>query len=112
MRFLAHLTCRALPALPAPVSPRYSHTTVVSSQEHDVDACTNRLASLRNPARWPNSGRFAMPVKVGVCHDGRKVLMSNGSATLTMRDADTIAILGEIEATLDGQPLGGLNRHR
>lgn len=167
MRFPAQLTCLALLALPASVSPRYSHATVISAQAHDAEAFTQGLdwhegtlyessgglgqswirattgsakARVSLPDEWFAEGLAVTPAGVwlitwrnriaslrdpvslaeirqvhyagegwGLCYNGRNLLMSNGSATLTRRDADTFAALGEVEVTLDGLPVGGLN---
>lgn len=45
----------------------------------------------------------------GLCSDGRRLVMSDGSSTLTFRDPATFAVLGTVETTHDGDPLSGLN---
>lgn len=45
----------------------------------------------------------------GLCHDGARFAMSNGSDALTFRDTDSFAVRGEVRVLLDGQPLSGLN---
>lgn len=45
----------------------------------------------------------------GLCHDGTRFAMSNGSHTLTFRDADSFAVRGQVPVLLDGKPLPGLN---
>lgn len=45
----------------------------------------------------------------GLCHDGRSLWMSDGSATLTRRDPATFEPLGELEVTAGGRPLAALN---
>ena len=45
----------------------------------------------------------------GLCHDGSRFVMSDGSARLTFRDSASFAFVGEIETTLDGVPLARLN---
>jgi glutaminyl-peptide cyclotransferase len=45
----------------------------------------------------------------GLCHDGERFVMSNGSARLTFRDDDTFAETGGVDVTLDGRPLAALN---
>lgn len=45
----------------------------------------------------------------GLCYDGAVLWMSDGSATLTKRDARSFASLGTVEVKLDGKPLTQLN---
>jgi len=45
----------------------------------------------------------------GLTHDGRELIMSNGSAVLTFRDPDTFAELGLVEVVDDGSPVTELN---
>lgn len=45
----------------------------------------------------------------GLCHDGQRLIMSDGSSELTFRDPDTFALLGQVEVTLDGAPVVRLN---
>lgn len=45
----------------------------------------------------------------GLCFDGELLVMSNGSDTLTFRDADTLDMRREVQVTLRGEPLPYLN---
>ena len=45
----------------------------------------------------------------GLCHDGTRLVMSDGSSTLTYRDPVTFAIIGSVPVTRDGQPVDDLN---
>ena len=45
----------------------------------------------------------------GLCHDGTRFAMSDGSARLTFRDSRSFAVIGSVEVTLDGAPLPRLN---
>jgi glutaminyl-peptide cyclotransferase len=45
----------------------------------------------------------------GLCYDGRRLVMSDGSSHLYFRDPETFALQGDIEITLDGRPLDQLN---
>jgi glutamine cyclotransferase len=45
----------------------------------------------------------------GLCHDGEYFIMSNGSATLTVRDPVTFGVLDQIYVTRDGSPVLNLN---
>lgn len=45
----------------------------------------------------------------GLCYDGRRLVMSDGSSNLFFRNGDTFALEGEVAVTLDGRPLDQLN---
>ena len=45
----------------------------------------------------------------GLCHDGSRFVMSDGSHRLTFRDSATFAATGAVAVRLDGQPLARLN---
>jgi glutamine cyclotransferase len=45
----------------------------------------------------------------GLCLDGDRLVMSDGSARLTFRDPDTFEATGGVDVTLGGQPLAALN---
>lgn len=45
----------------------------------------------------------------GLCHDGARLIMSDGSDRLFFRDPETFAPMGEVRVRLDGAPLGQLN---
>ena len=45
----------------------------------------------------------------GLCHDGARLVMSDGSDRLTFRDPQTFAIEGSVAVSVDGQPLERLN---
>ena len=45
----------------------------------------------------------------GICHDGASLIMSNGSADLTVRDPQTFAVQSTVEVTQDGVPVDRLN---
>ena len=45
----------------------------------------------------------------GLCDDGDRLVMSNGSSDLTFRDLSTFAPLGSVEVTLDGSRVEFLN---
>jgi len=45
----------------------------------------------------------------GLCYDGSRLVMSNGSASLTFRDPRTFARLGRVAVSLAGKPLASLN---
>lgn len=45
----------------------------------------------------------------GLCFDGTRLVMSNGSDTLTFRDPATFAVLGTVAVTGAGEPVNRLN---
>lgn len=45
----------------------------------------------------------------GLCHDGRSLVMSNGSDSLTVRSAATFAVTRTVKVTMGGRPLDRLN---
>lgn len=45
----------------------------------------------------------------GICYDGTELYMTDGSATLYRRNADTFAITGRVQVTADGEPVALLN---
>jgi glutamine cyclotransferase len=45
----------------------------------------------------------------GLTHDGRQLIMSDGSSTIRFRDPQTFAVTREIEVRADGVPLSMLN---
>lgn len=45
----------------------------------------------------------------GICYDGQRLYMSDGSAWLTIRDADSFEVLDRVRVLIDGQPIKYLN---
>jgi glutaminyl-peptide cyclotransferase len=45
----------------------------------------------------------------GLTHDGRRLIMSDGSSRLTFRDPYSFVVTGQLEVTDDGQPLHRIN---
>lgn len=45
----------------------------------------------------------------GLCYDGERLVMSDGSSALTFRDPRSFEPLGEVTVTFEGQPLERLN---
>ncbi len=45
----------------------------------------------------------------GLCHDGDRFVMSDGSAALSFRDNESFAVAGRVAVTIEGRPLGNLN---
>lgn len=45
----------------------------------------------------------------GLCYDGKRLVMSDGSDRLTFRDPETFAPLGQVKVTLEGRPVAAIN---
>ena len=45
----------------------------------------------------------------GLCHDGERFVMSDGSDRLTFRNSDSFAATGSVAVTLDGRPVANIN---
>lgn len=45
----------------------------------------------------------------GLCYDGQRLVMTDGSDQLTFRDARSFEVLGRVPVTFDGEPLDDLN---
>lgn len=45
----------------------------------------------------------------GLCDDGSRLVMSDGTSTLTFRDQDTFTATGTVDVTMDGTPVEKLN---
>ncbi|MBK9124150.1 MAG: glutaminyl-peptide cyclotransferase [Chloroflexi bacterium] len=45
----------------------------------------------------------------GLCYDGTRLIMSDGSDVLTFRDPETFKVLGRVNANLQGEPVARLN---
>ncbi len=45
----------------------------------------------------------------GLCHDGSRLVMSDGSDRLSFRHPESFALVGEVKVTLRGRPLSRLN---
>jgi glutamine cyclotransferase len=45
----------------------------------------------------------------GLCYDGHRLVMSDGSDRLTFRDPVTFAAVGQVQVHLDGEPVRALN---
>jgi glutaminyl-peptide cyclotransferase len=45
----------------------------------------------------------------GLCYDGERLIMTDGSANLTMRDPQTFAAIGTVAVTLEGRSMERLN---
>ncbi|HEV7650825.1 MAG TPA: glutaminyl-peptide cyclotransferase [Actinophytocola sp.] len=71
----------------------------------------NGIAIKRDRATFAETGRATYNGEGwGLCHDGRRLVMSNGTARLTFRDPATFAETGHTEVTdADGRPVPLLN---
>jgi glutaminyl-peptide cyclotransferase len=69
------------------------------------------VALVWDPATLEQTGTFAYEGEGwGLCAlDGERLVMSNGTSTLTVRGPTTFEPLDEIEVTRDGVPVGNLN---
>jgi glutaminyl-peptide cyclotransferase len=45
----------------------------------------------------------------GLCSDGTRLVMTDGSDRLSFRDPKTLALLGQVQVTLSGRPVSQLN---
>ncbi|MCY3623726.1 MAG: glutaminyl-peptide cyclotransferase [Gammaproteobacteria bacterium] len=45
----------------------------------------------------------------GLCHDGRRFVMSDGSDVLSFRDSESFVVVGRVAVTFEGAPLAHLN---
>jgi glutamine cyclotransferase len=45
----------------------------------------------------------------GLCYDGSRLVMSDGTSTLTFRHPDTFEPIGDVPVTLEGRPIDRLN---
>jgi len=45
----------------------------------------------------------------GLCYDGTRLIMSDGSDVLTFRDPETFEVLGRVNVNLQGEPVARLN---
>lgn len=70
----------------------------------------DRTAFVRNRETLAPIGTFSYTGEGwGLCFDGKELYMSDGSATLTVRNPDSFAELRRIDVTRDGAPLELLN---
>lgn len=45
----------------------------------------------------------------GLCYDGARLVMSDGTETLVFRDPETFAVVGSVVVTIDGELVEGIN---
>lgn len=67
-------------------------------------------ARVLDPATLDSVGSFSYGGEGwGLCHDGEGLWMSDGTSTLTRRDADTFAVQRTLDVTSDGMAVYSLN---
>jgi glutaminyl-peptide cyclotransferase len=70
----------------------------------------DQVAFVYDLATFETLGQFNYDTEGwGLCRDGSRLIMSDGTPTLYYRDPTTFAVLGQIGVTLNGQPLAALN---
>jgi glutamine cyclotransferase len=71
---------------------------------------TNGVAIERDPATLAQRRQVTYHGEGwGLCHDGHRLVMSDGSDRLTFRDPVTFAPFGQLAVRLDGEPVRQLN---
>lgn len=70
----------------------------------------NRVAFVYDRATFRQIGQHAYDTEGwGLCHDGRRLVMSDGTSTLFFRDPATFGVVGQVAVTVDGVPRDLLN---
>lgn len=68
------------------------------------------VAIVADPATLEATGSFSYTGEGwGLCSDGTRLVMSDGSPVLTFRDLETFQVTGQVTVTLDGVPVEELN---
>ena len=68
------------------------------------------LALVWDAATLTQTGSFSYTGEGwGLCYDGGRLVMSDGSSTLSFRDPQTFAVVGTVDVTAQGQPVDQLN---
>lgn len=68
------------------------------------------VAFIYDRATFARQGQFQYKGEGwGICYDGKQIVMSDGSANLTIRDPKTFAVTRTINVTMNGQALAKLN---
>lgn len=94
-------------ALPAPL---FGEGLTVAGDRLWQLTYTSGLAIERDPATLVERRRVTYHGEGwGLCHDGNRLVMSDGSDRLTFRDPVTFAPSGEVVVRLDGEPVRQLN---
>lgn len=94
-----------------PVPPRYFAEGLARAGDRLIQLTWNEgtafvydLATFSRRGELPYSGEGW-----GLCADGKRLIMSDGSDRLTFRDPDTFVSTGGVNAVLDGRPAMRLN---
>lgn len=94
-----------------PLPPRYFGEGLARVGDHLIQltwqegvALLYDLATFEHRGELPYSGEGW-----GLCHDGRRLIMSDGSDVLTFRDPASFATTGRVNVTFDGAPVPRLN---
>lgn len=70
----------------------------------------NRVAYVYDRTTFREIGRHAYDTEGwGLCHDGRRLVMSDGTSTLYFRNPATFEVVGQVAVTLNGAPRDMLN---
>jgi glutaminyl-peptide cyclotransferase len=70
----------------------------------------NEVAFVYDLASFERIGEFRYPGEGwGICYDGQRLVMSDGSSQLFFRDPQTFDLLGQVSVLRDGQPVARLN---
>ncbi|MGH3930217.1 MAG: glutaminyl-peptide cyclotransferase [Pseudonocardiaceae bacterium] len=94
-------------ALPAPL---FGEGLTVAGDRLWQLTWTNEVAIERDPATLVERRRVAYQGEGwGLCNDGSRLVMSDGSDRLTFRDPVTFAPTGQVAVRLDGDPVPQLN---
>lgn len=68
------------------------------------------IAVRRDAATLEETGRVSYDGEGwGLCSNGERLVMSDGSSRLSFRDPSTFAVTGQVDVTLDGEPVDQLN---
>jgi glutamine cyclotransferase len=71
---------------------------------------THHLGFIYDPITFEPRGRFEYPGEGwGLTHDGKRIVMSDGTAQLRFWDPETLKEMGRITVTDDGRPIDQLN---
>jgi glutamine cyclotransferase len=94
-------------ALPAPL---FGEGLTVTDTRLWQLTWTNGVAIERDPATLAQRRAVTYQGEGwGLCHDGHRLVMSDGTDRLTFRDPVTFAPSGQVQVRLDGEPVRRLN---
>ncbi|WP_019586620.1 glutaminyl-peptide cyclotransferase [Deinococcus apachensis] len=103
-------TGRVLLGVPTPIREAFGEgVTVLNGVAYHLTWRTG-VAFALDAVTLRELGRFAYPGEGwGLTHDGRSLVMSDGSSTLFWRDPQTFAVTRRVQVTDGGQPVDHLN---